>query len=169
MSAPANVLTFYAQSRWGSRYGVTDPYHPRPHKGLDVALFHGTVDVPALHPGEVVAAAWSPSVGHYITVERSDGLFDTYCHIVLGVELGQTVRQGDRLGRQAVNTAEGGDEWQGQHTHLCLSRTRDGWGVWGSVNMDPTPGVIAVLTSTASDGATPLPGGAPNSYPFVLL
>ena len=77
MTTPENVLTFYAEAHWGSRYGVIDKWHTSPHKGLDCGLFHGNVQVPALHAGTVVAVAPSTSVGHYVTVERSDGLFDT--------------------------------------------------------------------------------------------
>jgi len=164
----ANVVAFYAEAHWGSRYGVVDAYHPTPHKGLDCGLFHGVVDVPALHDGTVVAAAASASVGHYVTVQRGDGLFDTYCHIVIGVSVGQRVVQGQRLGRQAVTQAEGGADWRGQHTHLCLSRTRDGWAVWGYVNLDPTPGVIAVLTGTASDGSTPIPPEQPKKENYEM-
>lgn len=156
MSTPANVVTFYAQAHWGSPWGVVDYAHPTPHKGLDCGLFHGTIDVPALHDGTVVAAAASSSVGHYVTVQRADKLFDTYCHIVLGVKVGQAVKQGDRLGRQAVTKAEGGSAWLGQHTHLCLSRTQAGWASWTAQNLDPTPGVIAVLTNTAGSDGKPI-------------
>jgi hypothetical protein len=156
----ANVLTFYAQARWGSRYGVEDAFHPTPHKGLDCGLFHGTVQVPALYAGTVVAVHSSTSVGHYVTVRRATfaPLFDTYCHIVPGVSIGEKVTQGTSLGRQAVTLAEGGTAWRGQHTHLCLSNTIAGWAEWdnGLHNLDPTPGVIAVLTGTAGAGSSPL-------------
>jgi len=161
MATPTDVLAFYAEAHWGSRYGAVDVFHLTPHKGIDCGLFHGDVLVPALHEGTVVAAAANPNVGHYVTVQRGDGLFDTYCHIVLAVSVGQRVTQGQTLGRQAVTPAEGGIQWKGQHTHLCLSRTRDGWGVWGYVNLDPTPGVVAVLTTAASINISQLDNSQP--------
>ncbi len=157
MNAPANVLSFYAQAHWGSGWGVEDAFHKTPHKGLDVGLFHGIIDVPALHDGTVVAVGSNSLVGHYVTVQRADGLFETYCHIVPGVKVGQAVKQGDRLGRQATNQQEGGLQWMGQHTHFVLSRTRGGWGTWPT--LDPTPSVIAVLTGTAGSNGTPIDNG----------
>lgn len=163
----ANVINFYAQAHWGSRYGVIDSAHPTPHKGLDCGLFHGTVQVPALHSGKVVAVKPSSSVGHYVTVQRSDGKFDTYCHIVPSASVGAQVSQGTNLGRQAVTQAEGGTAWLGQHTHLTLSDTLTGWATWGPHNLDPTPGVIAVLTGTADNGSSPLTDeGDPDMFTF---
>lgn len=164
---PANVIAFYSQAHWGSRWGVRDAYHPTPHKGLDLGLFHGNVDVPALHAGHVVAVGPSSSVGHYVTVVRPDGLFDTYCHIVPGVSVGANVAQGQRLGRQAQTQSEGGTAWAGQHTHLCLSRTANGWATFTSNNLDPTPGVIAVLTNTAGGGSIPI--APPNEQEDELM
>lgn len=158
---PQNVLDFYSRAHWGSGYGVIDKWHTSPHKGLDVALFHGTVEVPALHAGTVVAVAASTSVGHYVTIERPDGLYDTYCHIVPGVSDGQAVSEGENLGRQAVTQAEGGKQWAGQHTHLCLSNTPTGWSTWGHANLDPTPGVEAVLAGSSVPAP---PSSAPTSH-----
>ena len=165
-AASPTVLTFYAQAHWGTRYGVEDAAHKTPHKGLDVGLFHGFVDVPALHAGVVVTTAAVSTVGHIVQVRRADGLFDTYAHIVIGVKVGERVVQGQRLGRQAVDQAEGGTQWLGQHTHLCLSRTAAAWGVWDADNLDPTPGVIAVLTAAAGGGGTPINEKGPTMYAF---
>jgi hypothetical protein len=169
VSADKNVIAFYAQQHWGSRYGVIDQFHPTKHKGLDVGLFRGLVQVPALLPGTVVAIEPSQSVGHYVTVQRADKKFNTYCHIVPSIALGARVAQGANLGRQAITQEEGGNAWRGQHTHLTLSDTLTGWTTWGPNNLDPTPDVLAVLASTASSGGVPINQEEDMSFAIVPL
>lgn len=152
-----SLTTFYASSRWGSRWGIVDASHPTPHKGLDIRGISRQA-VPALRSGTIIADQPSSSVGRYITVRVRVGSryeYDTYCHVV---SLGRTgtITQGQTLTVLAGWDDKHGTAWTGPHLHLARSTTITGWAYWGAANLNPEPVVIGVLTSTAGGGTTPI-------------
>jgi murein DD-endopeptidase MepM/ murein hydrolase activator NlpD len=78
-------------------------YHPilhesRPHEGIDVTAPYGA---PIIAParGRVVKVGWETGYGLMVVLDHGYGLETRYAHMSrTGVQVGQTVRRGDRLG-----------------------------------------------------------------------
>ncbi len=67
------------------------------HNGLDMAASSGT-PILAAYDGDVVAAAYSGSMGNYIMINHGSGLYTIYMHCsALYVSKGQTVSKGQNI------------------------------------------------------------------------
>ncbi len=67
------------------------------HNGLDMAAPSGTA-VLAAYDGDVVAAAYSSSMGNYIMIDHGSGLYTIYMHCsALYVSKGQSVSKGQQI------------------------------------------------------------------------
>lgn len=67
------------------------------HNGLDMAASSGT-PILAAYDGDVVAAAYSSSMGNYIMINHGSGLYTIYMHCsALYVSKGQTVSKGQNI------------------------------------------------------------------------
>jgi murein DD-endopeptidase MepM/ murein hydrolase activator NlpD len=89
--------TGWLTSSMGSR---GDPFTGAPdfHPGLDISADHGS-PVHATADGTVTFAAASGAYGNLITIEHGFGLETRYGHLSrLDVEVGRTVKRGDRIG-----------------------------------------------------------------------
>lgn len=85
---------------------ISDEYGNRMHPTLGVEKFHNGVDLSAsygssilaAYDGDVVAAAYSSSMGNYIMIDHGDGLYTIYMHAsALYVSKGQTVTKGQSI------------------------------------------------------------------------
>lgn len=149
------VATFYDRSRWRSRWGALDAAHPTRHKGLDIAA-SAREAIPALRPGRVVVSKVSSIVGRYITVEVAPGDYDTYCHVVFPLNVGDPVARGQTIAYAAGYTDIHGTAWTGPHLHFAHSTTPTGWASWGGTNTNPETIVTTALLAAAGLGTTPL-------------
>ena len=71
--------------------------HQQFHNGLDMAAASGT-PILAAYDGDVVAAAYSSSMGNYIMIDHGSGLYTIYMHCsALYVSKGQTVSKGQNI------------------------------------------------------------------------
>ncbi len=67
------------------------------HNGLDMAAASGSA-ILAAYDGDVVAAAYSSSMGNYIMIDHGSGLYTIYMHCsALYVSKGQTVSKGQNI------------------------------------------------------------------------
>ena len=67
------------------------------HNGVDMAAPSGSA-ILAAYDGEVVAAAYSSTMGNYIMIDHGDGLYTIYMHASsLGVSKGQMVARGEQI------------------------------------------------------------------------
>lgn len=83
------------------------------HYGFDIAAMTGT-SIYAAASGEVIYAGYSASYGNHIKIRHADGLITLYGHCSkLLVELGDTVEQGDEIGRVGSTGNS-----TGSHCHL---------------------------------------------------
>ncbi|NLL79496.1 MAG: peptidoglycan DD-metalloendopeptidase family protein [Clostridiales bacterium] len=85
---------------------ISDDYGYRMHPILNVQQFHNGIDMAApsgspilaAYDGEVVAAAYSSTMGNYIMIDHGDGLYTIYMHAsALYVSKGQTVVRGEKI------------------------------------------------------------------------
>ena len=85
---------------------ISDEYGMRPHPTLGVEKFHNGLDMAApggsailaAYDGDVVAAAYSSSMGNYIMIDHGSGLYTIYMHCsALYVSKGQTVTKGQKI------------------------------------------------------------------------
>lgn len=109
---------FPVTQRFGER--ITDPAG---HKGIDYALYYGTPVLAALDGKVIRAANLVSGYGKHIVLEHEDGLETTYGHLSsLSVALGQTVREGQEIGRS-------GSTGNSTGPHLHFEVTRRGFAV----------------------------------------
>lgn len=85
---------------------ISDEYGNRIHPILGTQQFHNGVDLAAstgtailaAYDGDVVAAAYSSSMGNYIMIDHGSGLYTIYMHCsALYVSKGQTVAKGQNI------------------------------------------------------------------------
>ena len=85
---------------------ISDEYGNRMHPILGVQQFHNGLDMAApggsailaAYDGDVVAAAYSSSMGNYIMIDHGSGLYTIYMHCsALYVSKGQTVTKGQNI------------------------------------------------------------------------
>lgn len=85
---------------------ISDQYGNRMHPTLGVEKFHNGIDLAApygssilaAYDGDVVAAAYSSSMGNYIMIDHGDGLYTIYMHASsLYVSSGQAVTKGQKI------------------------------------------------------------------------
>lgn len=94
-----------------------------PHQGMDFALRDGeSFEVRAALSGKVIAADKEPLIGNYVEIEHEQGLVTVYQSLDdVQVAVGDTVKQGDRLGMAGRNVFE-----QGLGVHLHFEVRKDG-------------------------------------------
>ncbi len=101
---------------------ISDDYGYRIHPILKVKQFHNGVDMAApggspilaAYDGEVVAAAYSSSMGNYVMIDHGDELYTIYMHASkLYVKRGQEVKRGEKIA--AVGTT---GRSTGNHLHF---------------------------------------------------
>ncbi|MDO5572540.1 MAG: peptidoglycan DD-metalloendopeptidase family protein [bacterium] len=87
---------------------ISDDYGMRMHPTLGVEQFHNGIDLAsasgsrilAAYDGEVVAAAYSSSMGNYIMIDHGDGLYTIYMHASsLLVSKGALVVRGEQIAK----------------------------------------------------------------------
>jgi GH25 family lysozyme M1 (1,4-beta-N-acetylmuramidase)/lysozyme family protein len=158
LAAPSNVQSFYAESRWTSRFGETGPFYgPLGHRGHDVAAGAGQ-GIPALRSGTVRRVQYSSVVGHTIAIESAPGDFSGYDHVIrTRVSVGDFVQQGDIIAYVAGAGDDHGSAWSGPHLHLTRGSTDRC--VFGENVSDPAPLIRNVL-GTGSGGGTGTGGGS---------
>lgn len=87
------------------------------HKGIDIAVSHGT-SIVAAGAGKVVTASYSSSAGNYVMISHGDRLYTVYMHCSrLIVKKGDTVTAGQRIayvGSTGIST--------GPHLHFGVSK-----------------------------------------------
>lgn len=85
---------------------ISDDYGWRIHPTLKVEQFHNGVDfaaptgtaIYAAYDGNVVAAAYSTTMGNYIMIDHGDGLYTIYMHAsALYVKSGELVARGEKI------------------------------------------------------------------------
>ena len=103
---------------------ISDDYGYRIHPILNVKQFHNGVDMAApggspilaAYDGEVVASAYSGSMGNYIMIDHGDGLYTIYMHAsALYVSKGAEVTKGQKIA--AVGTT---GRSTGNHLHFSV-------------------------------------------------
>lgn len=101
---------------------ISDDYGYRMHPTLHVRKFHNGIDLAApggspilaAYNGEVVAAAYSSTMGNYVMIDHGDNLFTIYMHASkLYVKKGQEVTRGEKIA--AVGTT---GRSTGNHLHF---------------------------------------------------
>ena len=87
---------------------ISDDYGMRMHPTLGVEQFHNGIDLAsasgsrilAAYDGEVVAAAYSSTMGNYIMIDHGDGLYTIYMHASsLLVSKGTMVARGEEIAK----------------------------------------------------------------------
>ncbi|MDQ3808865.1 MAG: M23 family metallopeptidase, partial [Chloroflexota bacterium] len=80
-------------------FGEASPFSPRGHSGLDIAASTGS-PILAADDGQVVKAYWDQDgYGGLIIIAHPSGYETWYAHLSgIGVEAGQTVTRGARIG-----------------------------------------------------------------------
>ena len=85
---------------------ISDDYGNRIHPTLGVEKFHNGIDLAApngspilaAYDGEVVAAAYSSSMGNYVMIDHGDSLYTIYMHAsALYVSKGDAVTKGQQI------------------------------------------------------------------------
>ena len=85
---------------------ISDEYGNRTHPILGVPQFHNGLDIAApggsailaAYDGDVVASAYSSSMGNYIMIDHGSGLYTIYMHCsALYVSTGQSVTKGQNI------------------------------------------------------------------------
>lgn len=85
---------------------ISDDYGNRIHPTLGVEKFHNGIDLAApygsailaAYDGDVVAAAYSSSMGNYVMISHGSGLYTIYMHAsALYVSKGQEVSKGQKI------------------------------------------------------------------------
>lgn len=103
---------------------ISDDYGNRIHPILGVQQFHNGIDMAApggspilaAYNGEVVASAYSGSMGNYIMIDHGDGLYTIYMHAsALYVSKGEEVSKGQKIA--AVGTT---GRSTGNHLHFSV-------------------------------------------------
>lgn len=127
-TAPSDVQITYTGGslQWPVSSGgtITSKFGPREspggigsryHQGLDIGCPSGTPIV-ACEAGTVIAAAYSSSMGNYVTIAHSASMSTTYMHNSgLCVSVGETVSRG-----QVIALAGSTGNSTGPHCHLGL-------------------------------------------------
>lgn len=87
---------------------ISDDYGNRMHPTLGIQKFHNGIDLAssngsrilAAYDGEVVAAAYSSTMGNYIMIDHGNGIYTVYMHAsALLVSKGQSVSKGEQIAK----------------------------------------------------------------------
>nr|WP_302020551.1 M23 family metallopeptidase [uncultured Acetatifactor sp.] len=114
---------------------VSDDYGMRIHPTLGVEQFHNGVDfaapkgtaIYAAYDGQVVAAAYSATMGNYVMIDHGDGLYTIYMHAsALYVNRGDMVAKGETIA--AVGST---GRSTGNHLHFSVRLNGSYVSPWG--------------------------------------
>lgn len=114
---------------------ISDEYGYRIHPTLGVEQFHNGVDLAApsgspilaAYDGEVVAAAYSGTMGNYIMIDHGDSLYTIYMHAsALYVSKGDLVARGEKIA--AVGST---GRSTGPHLHFGVRKNGSYVSPWG--------------------------------------
>ena len=114
---------------------ISDDYGNRIHPTLGVEKFHNGIDLAApngspilaAYDGEVVAAAYSSSMGNYVMIDHGDGLYTIYMHAsALYVSKGDAVTKGQQIA--AVGST---GRSTGPHLHFGVRKNGGYVSPWG--------------------------------------
>lgn len=114
---------------------VSDDYGMRIHPTLGVEQFHNGIDfaapggtaIYAAYEGEVVSAAYSPTMGNYIFIDHGDGLYTIYMHASA-----LYVKKGDVVAKGATIAAVGSTgRSTGNHLHFSVRLNGSYVSPWG--------------------------------------
>jgi murein DD-endopeptidase MepM/ murein hydrolase activator NlpD len=102
------------------------------HDAIDIAVPVGT-PVVAPKDGEVIAAGFSSSYGHFIRLSHENGYISFYAHLSrVAAQVGDTVAQGVRI-------AYSGNSGQSTGPHLHFAIFQDGQFVDPLTRINPQP------------------------------
>ncbi len=114
---------------------ISDEYGNRIHPTLGVEQFHNGIDIAApngspilaAYDGEVVAAAYSGTMGNYIMIDHGDSLYTIYMHAsALFVSKGDIVGKGEQIA--AVGST---GRSTGPHLHFGVRKNGGYVSPWG--------------------------------------
>lgn len=114
---------------------ISEEYGERIHPILGVPQFHNGIDIAApngspilaAYDGEVVAAAYSGSMGNYVMVDHGDSLYTIYMHAsALYVSKGELVTKGQQIA--AVGST---GRSTGPHLHFSVRKNGGYVSPWG--------------------------------------
>lgn len=117
---------------------ISDDYGNRMHPTLGIEKFHNGIDLAApagspilaAYDGDVVAAAYSSSMGNYVMIDHGSGLYTIYMHAsALYVSKGQSVSKGDTIA--AVGTT---GRSTGNHLHFGVRLNGSYVSPWNYLN-----------------------------------
>ena len=105
------------------KYKINSPFGPRthpitgkpktPHKGVDMAAPRG-VSIKATKAGKVIKACYLSGYGNAVYLDHGNGITSRYAHMSsITVKNGQTVKQGDEVGKVGTTGAS-----TGNHLHF---------------------------------------------------
>lgn len=114
---------------------ISEEYGDRIHPILGVPQFHNGIDIAApngspilaAYDGEVVAAAYSGSMGNYVMIDHGDSLYTVYMHAsALYVSKGDLVAKGEQIA--AVGST---GRSTGPHLHFSVRKNGGYVSPWG--------------------------------------
>lgn len=114
---------------------ISEEYGERIHPILGVPQFHNGIDIAApngspilaAYDGEVVAAAYSGSMGNYVMIDHGDSLYTVYMHAsALYVSKGALVTKGEQIA--AVGST---GRSTGPHLHFSVRKNGGYVSPWG--------------------------------------
>ena len=114
---------------------ISEEYGERIHPILGVPQFHNGIDIAApngspilaAYDGEVVAAAYSGSMGNYVMIDHGDSLYTVYMHAsALYVSKGDLVAKGEQIA--AVGST---GRSTGPHLHFSVRKNGGYVSPWG--------------------------------------
>lgn len=150
-----SIQDFYAEEHLDH----SDPFgstagRPRAHRGFDVFRHGVGTAVPSLYAGRVTRAGWySQALGNVVSVERADGHVFSYCHLdSIGVQVGQTIGQGDIVGGLGAT-----GNVTGPHTHVAVNAPGAGGDPGTSPVIDPLPFIVAARNGDSGPAPAPAP------------
>ena len=112
---PAPSMTRISEEYGNRIHPITGK--PQFHNGIDIAAPGGS-PILAAYDGEVVAAAYSNTMGNYIMINHGDGIFTIYMHAsALYVSQGAKVSRGQKIA--AVGTT---GRSTGNHLHFSVRK-----------------------------------------------
>lgn len=97
----------------GNRLKVSQPYWLGIHNGIDLVGVDSK-EICAICPGTVTVAKYHNSMGNYVRIQQTDGLYSTYMHLAeFKVAVGDGVSAGDVIGTEGSTGNS-----TGSHLHL---------------------------------------------------
>jgi hypothetical protein len=136
------------------------------HSGHDLGAAEGARrQVGALAGGTVTQVGRRRDVGGFIEVRVSKTRWDTYCHVIPDVQVGDELDIRSVLLRVASEADDHGTLWTGDHVHFMVAHQADAIDN-RSITVDPAPYIRAGLTASGG-GFAGVP--APTPIPVPIL